>query len=168
MHELSPKPHYLEINISIMKTILITIISLLILNLPITLLSQNCNDKNIHSGLCKEPFDIDYEDTGKSMSFPMMVGKTQKLVMTLPGKKDYYFAVCSENGTALKFKIKSAVNQNEVIFDNTKDFDEPQSIEFSMLFTNKILFEITLPAIFGSDTDKKPVCIGMLIYYKDN
>ncbi len=146
----------------------ITIISFLILYLPVTLPGQNCNDKNIHSGLCKEPFDLDYEDTGKSMSFPMITGKTQKLVMTLPGKKDYYFAVCSENGTKLKFKIKSAVNQDEVIFDNTKDFDEQQNVEFSMLFTNKILFEITLPAVFGNDIGNKPVCIGMLIYYKDN
>ena len=135
---------------------------------PFLALSQNCTTKNVHLGECQEPFDLDYEDTGKSMSFPIMKGKTQKLVMTLPGKKDYYFTVCSETRDKLNFKIKSANNPNEVIFDNSKEFDTPRSIEFSMSFTNKILFEITLPQVYGGSNDNKPVCIGMLIFYKGN
>ncbi|NJO89175.1 MAG: hypothetical protein HC831_09610, partial [Chloroflexia bacterium] len=51
-------------------------------------------------------------------------------------EKGLLFALCAENGATLKFKIKSAVNQDEVIFDNSKDFDEQQNVEFSMLFTN--------------------------------
>ena len=150
-----------------MKKPILFILFIFILH-PTFVLSQNCASKKIHLGECQEPFDLDYEDTGKSMSFPLMVGKTQKLVMTLPGKKDYYFAVCTETGDKIKFKIKSANNQDEVIFDNSKDFDNPQSVEFSMTFTNKILFEITLPAVYGVSANNKPVCIGILIFYKDN
>jgi hypothetical protein len=130
--------------------------------------TQNCSAKKVHAGHCKEPFDIDYEDTGKSLSFPLTKGRTQKLVVTLPGKKDYYFAVCTENEDELRFKIKNANNPNEIIFDNSKDFDIPQFIEFSMLFTNKLLFEITLPLVHGASSANEKTCVGMLLFSKDN
>jgi len=150
-----------------MKKLIIFTLFIFLLQ-PILLFGQDCSTKKVHLGECQEPFDLDYEDTGKSMSFPIMKGRTQRLVMTLPGKKDYYFTVCSETGDKLKFKVKSANNPNEVIFDNSKDFDNPQNIEFSMSFTNKILFEVTLPAVYGSSSGNKPTCVGMLIFYKDN
>lgn len=129
--------------------------------------SQDCAAKKVHIGECKQPFDIDYEDTGKSMSFPVYKGKTQKLVVTLAGKKDYYFTVCSDINQEISFKIRNANNPDEIIFDNT-GFDHPQNVEFSMLFSNKLLFEITVPLIYGSDNDGKPVCVGMLLFQKDS
>lgn len=150
-----------------MKKILY-ILLLLLSFYPMLSLAQDCSAKKVHLGECQEPFDLEYKDMGRSMSFPLMMGKTQKFVMTFPGKKDYYFALCSETGDKLNFTIRNANNPEEVIFDNTKDFDKAQYVEFSMLFTNKILFEVTLPIVYGTDVEKKPVCVGMLIYYKDN
>ena len=133
----------------------------------LTAVSQNCAEKKVQYGKCKEPFDLSYEDTGKSLSFPVAKGKTQKIVITLAGKKDYYFAVCSESDDELNFKIRNGNNPDEIIFDNS-GFEHPQFVEFSMLFSNKLVFEITVPLTMGSDNSNKTECVGMLLFQKDN
>jgi hypothetical protein len=148
-----------------MKTILFYILFSLLFS-SVSAVAQNCASKKIHYS-CQLPFDLNYEDSGKSLSFPLYKGKTQKIVMTLAGKKDYYLTVCTESGDQLNLKIRNANNPDEIIFDNS-DFKHPQSVEFSMLFASKLQIEVTLPAIYGKENDTKEFCVGLLIYHKDN
>jgi hypothetical protein len=133
----------------------------------IPLYSQDCVTKKVQYGRCNEPFDVGYSEFGKSMSFPVLKGRTQKIILTLPGKKDYYLSVCSESGEKLNFKIRNGNNPDELIFDNSGS-ERPQFIEFSLFLTSKLLIEITLPAIYGSDNNNDKECVGMLFYEKDH
>jgi hypothetical protein len=129
-------------------------------------LSQDCTAKKIQYGQCNEPVDVRYMEFGKSMSFPVFKGRAQKIVLTLPGKKDYYLAVCSESGEKLNLRIRNGNNPDELIFDNSGR-ERPQFIEFSLFLTSKLLIEITLPAVYGSDNNSDKECVGMLFYEKD-
>lgn len=134
---------------------------------PLSAISQNCAEKKIQTSKCIKSADKEYTETGKSLSFPLVKGQTQKVVMNLPGKKDYYISICSELSDNLIFKIKNADNPDELIFDNTI-FGLPQYVELVMQFTNKIVFEITLPKSDKNDKDTKAVCVGLLVFQKDS
>jgi hypothetical protein len=148
-----------------MKKYLVLAILVLIIDMN-PVFSQNCTEKKVYAEKCKPPIDNEFVDAGKSMNFPLLKGKTQKMVITLQGNRQYYLSVCSEKGDKLILKIKNGSNPDEIIFDNSS-YDDLQSIEFSLLSTNKLIFEITLPAGTGKGVDTNATCVGMLLYYKN-
>jgi hypothetical protein len=148
-----------------MKKYLVLAILAIIIDIG-TVFSQNCTEKKVYVEKCNPPNDNEFVDAGKSMSFPLFKGKTQKMVITLQGNRQYYLSVCSEKGDKLVLKIKNGSNPEEIIFDNSS-FDDLQSIEFSLLSTNKLIFEITLPEGSGKGVDTNATCVGMLLYYKN-
>ena len=146
-----------------MKNILNILFIAIFILASINLYGQNC-EKDIHLTVCKAPTDKKFENTEKSGTYSFVMGKTNRIIFTLFGGKEYFFSLCSADRQVVSVRIRE-VATNEIIYDN-RYYKMEQSLSFDLETTKELLFEFLVPKKSGNLQTKEFVCVEFAFYQK--